>query len=81
MFIGDDRDEPPRDRQTNLFAHKVSVALVIRVHGDTAIMQGTSKVRAVSGGVEATVNLRFLLVYVREGGRWQFAAWQSTRLP
>lgn len=53
----------------------------VRIHGDTAIMQGTSKVRAVSGGVESTVNLRFLLVYIRDGGQWRLAAWQSTRLP
>lgn len=55
--------------------------VVVRVHGATAILQGTSKVRAVSGGVDATVNLRFLLIYVRERHGWQFSAWQSTRLP
>jgi hypothetical protein len=54
---------------------------VVRIFGETAVVQGTSKVRAISVGVESTVNLRFLLVYVRERGQWKFAAWQSTRLP
>ena len=54
---------------------------VVRIFGGTAVMQGTSSVRAVSAGVESTVRLRFLLVYVREHGQWRFSAWQSTRLP
>lgn len=54
---------------------------VVRVFGDAALLQGTSAVRAISAGTESTVRLRFTMLYVRKGGRWQLVTWQSTRLP
>jgi ketosteroid isomerase-like protein len=49
------------------------------VYGDTVVVTGhaTAKVRAK--GQELDVALLFLEVYVRQDGRWQLAAWQSTR--
>ena len=54
---------------------------VVRIFGDTAVLTGTSAIKARAGGSESRVALRFLIVYVRRDGHWKCAAWQSTRLP
>jgi len=53
----------------------------VRLYGETAILNGTSKVLVLVEGKENRVALRFTLTYVFKDGRWQMAAWQSTRLP
>lgn len=52
-----------------------------RVYGDTALLGGLADVEVVSGGQPLSVKLRFLEAWVKQGGRWRLAAWQSTRLP
>lgn len=52
-----------------------------RLYGDTALLSGLADIDVVSGGQPVSVKLRFLEVWVKQGGRWKLAAWQSTRLP
>jgi len=51
----------------------------VRVYGDTVIVTGGADAKVNSKGQELDVRLLFLEVYVKEGGRWRLAAWQSTR--
>ena len=54
--------------------------VVVRVYGDTAILTGRTKVRSVSRGQELNNDLRFIIVYVKQRGRWRMVSWQSTRI-
>jgi len=40
---------------------------------------GDASAKVRSKGQELNVSLLFLEVYVKQEGRWQLAAWQSTR--
>lgn len=53
----------------------------VRIYGDTAVLTGRTQVHSTYEGQEARPTLRFTIVYVRRAGRWQMAAWQSTRIP
>jgi hypothetical protein len=52
-----------------------------RVYGDTVLLSGVADVDVVAEGKPLTLALRFLEVWVKQGGRWRLAAWQSTRVP
>jgi ketosteroid isomerase-like protein len=49
--------------------------------GTTAVLTGTTRlhVQSKAAGLH-DVHLLYLLVYVKEDGRWKVAAWQSTKL-
>lgn len=49
--------------------------------GDAALLTGHVKLHVVAGARELHLNARVTVLYVRQGGRWRFAAWQSTPLP
>ena len=53
----------------------------VRVFGDSAILTGSMELDVSVGGADRTVKGRFTDVWVRDGDRWRFAAWQSTPLP
>jgi uncharacterized protein (TIGR02246 family) len=53
----------------------------VRVHGDAAIVSGPCHVVIEPGGKRTEIDLYFTEVYVKEGGQWRMALWQSTRLP
>lgn len=53
---------------------------VVRVHGETAIVTGRADLRVSAQGRELTVPVRFTEVWVKSGGIWKMAAWQSTRI-
>jgi ketosteroid isomerase-like protein len=53
----------------------------VRIYGDTAILTGLTRVHSLALGEDIRLTLRFTIVYVRKDGRWQMAAWQSTRVP
>ena len=63
------------------YTSMVSDSVKVRDYGDTAVATGTAQVTVVSSGNELKFGLRFTDVYVNRDGRWQFVAWQSTRLP
>jgi uncharacterized protein (TIGR02246 family) len=62
------REITPRDRKA-------------RVHGEAAIVSGPCHVVIEPGGKRTEIELYFTELYVKEGGRWRMALWQSTRLP
>jgi uncharacterized protein (TIGR02246 family) len=62
------REITPRDRR-------------VRVHGDAAIVSGPCHVVIEPGGKRTELDLYFTELYVRKGGEWRMALWQSTRLP
>lgn len=61
-----------------LSAERSDVA--VRLYGDTAVVTGRAQIKAVLGGQEAVLPLRFTEVWVKSGGAWKLTAWQSTRV-
>jgi ketosteroid isomerase-like protein len=53
----------------------------VDVYGDAAIVTGSMELDVTVGSAERTVKGRYTNVWVRQGGQWRFAAWQSTPLP
>jgi ketosteroid isomerase-like protein len=53
----------------------------VRVHGDAAIVSGPCHVVIEPGGRRTEIDLYFTELFVKEGGQWRMALWQSTRLP
>jgi ketosteroid isomerase-like protein len=50
-------------------------------NGATAVVTGTMSLHVKSKQAgEHDAHLRYILVYVKEGGQWKVAAWQSTNL-
>lgn len=52
----------------------------VRVFGTAAVLTGLAAVKVTTNGQALDLSLRFTSVYVQRDGRWQFAAWQSTRV-
>jgi ketosteroid isomerase-like protein len=58
--------------------------LAVRTFQNVALLMGKSSVKVRSGGAGAELRsfqIRFIIVYARQSGRWQMVAWQSTRIP
>ena len=51
----------------------------VRVYGSTALVTGRATVKAKAKGQEFSVELVYLEAFVKQDGRWQLVAWQSTR--
>jgi uncharacterized protein (TIGR02246 family) len=51
------------------------------VFGDAARITGHVQIHVVAGTRDLHLNARFTILYVRQDGRWRFAAWQSTPIP
>ena len=52
-----------------------------QVHGDTVLVYGDVQIDVVVKGTPKKVMGRYLAVWLRQGGAWRFAAWQSTPIP
>ncbi len=53
----------------------------IRVYKNTALITGIAALKAAMNGNPVNIgDVRFLAVWIKEKGRWKFAAWQSTRI-
>lgn len=48
---------------------------------DVVLMTGRALVRVDGAGGDRLLDLNFLAVWRKEGGRWRFLAWQSSRNP
>jgi ketosteroid isomerase-like protein len=57
-----------------------STDVKVRVYGSTALVTGRASVKARAKGQELNVELVYLEAFVKQDGRWQLAAWQSTRV-
>ena len=53
--------------------------LKVRIYGGTAVVTGAVSIKAKAKGQELSVELVYLEVLVKQDGRWQLVAWQSTR--
>lgn len=51
-----------------------------RVYGNTILVTGRASGMVRSKGQELSVELFYLEAYVKQDGRWQLAAWESTRV-
>jgi hypothetical protein len=68
-------------RSGELIYHSfASDGLKIRVLGSTAWVTGHAAGKVRAKGQELDVSLLYLEVYVKNDGRWQLAAWESTRV-
>jgi hypothetical protein len=54
--------------------------LQVRVYGDTAVLTGRVTQKGQFLGQDSSGQYRFTRVYVKRNGRWQAAAFQSTRI-
>ena len=63
--------------------HKVNhEGMEVRLYGNTAVLTATAQVEtSQKGGPVSPAHLRFIHVWVNQGGRWQLVAHQSLRLP
>ncbi len=53
----------------------------VRLHGDAAIVSGSAHIVIEPGGKRTEIDLYYTELYVKQGGAWRMALWQSTRLP
>jgi len=53
----------------------------VRRYGNTAVVRATARIETSQNGKVSPAHLRFLHVWVSQGGRWQLVAHQSLRLP
>ncbi|MEX0690770.1 MAG: nuclear transport factor 2 family protein [Gemmatimonadales bacterium] len=53
----------------------------VRLYGRVAVVVGRSAMRAGPIGEARAFRIRYLAVYINEGGRWLLGAWQSTIVP
>ena len=54
---------------------------VVRVYGDTAVINAYADIEVTTAGQPLSLKLRFIEVWVKQGGAFKLVAWQSTRLP
>ena len=52
----------------------------IRIYDQTAVVTGRATMKIKSGQGEQIFKLCYLDVYVKQDGRWQMVAWQSSRV-
>ena len=54
--------------------------LNVRGYGNMVLVTGRAAAKVRAKGQELNVSLLYLEAYVKQDGRWQLVAWQSTRL-
>jgi uncharacterized protein (TIGR02246 family) len=52
----------------------------VRVYGNTAVVTGSSTVKATNKGEDMSGKYRYTRVYVKQGGKWKTAAFQQTKV-
>ena len=53
----------------------------IRVYGDVALVSGHVGIEVTVGGMDRSIEARFLAAWARTSGVWRFVAWQSCPIP
>ena len=53
----------------------------VRIYNDTAIVAGRASIHIKARGEKESFEISYLDVYVKQEGRWQMVAWQSSRVP
>jgi ketosteroid isomerase-like protein len=54
--------------------------VAVRLYGEMAIVTGRADMKVSAQGREQAFPIRFTEVWVKRGGHWRMAAWQSTRI-
>lgn len=67
--------------KTTIYESIAPVEIKYRFFGEFAVGTGTVKSKGSLNGTPFDVTLRVTTVHLNRGGRWQLAAWQSTRIP
>ena len=52
----------------------------VRIYNDTAIVAGRATIHIKAHGEKESFEICYLDVYVKQEGRWQMVAWQSSRV-
>jgi ketosteroid isomerase-like protein len=52
----------------------------VRIYNETAVVIGRASMKIKSGAAEQIFKVCYLDVYVKQDGRWQMVAWQSSRV-
>jgi hypothetical protein len=52
----------------------------VRVYNQAAVVTGRASIKIKAGGEEQSFTICYLDVYVKQDGRWQMVAWQSSRV-
>jgi ketosteroid isomerase-like protein len=52
----------------------------VRIFTETAVVTGRASIKIKAGGEKQSFTICYLDVYVKQDGRWQMVAWQSSRL-
>ena len=54
--------------------------LMIRIHGESAVVTGRNVAKGKRGGQTFTTRLRFTHLWIKEGGQWKRAAFHDSRI-
>jgi ketosteroid isomerase-like protein len=52
----------------------------VRVYNQAAVVTGRASIKIKAGGEEQSFTICYLDVYMKQDGRWQMVAWQSSRV-
>jgi ketosteroid isomerase-like protein len=52
----------------------------VRIYNDAAVVTGRASIKIKAAGEEQSFKICYLDVYVKQDGRWQMVAWQSSRV-
>jgi ketosteroid isomerase-like protein len=52
----------------------------VRIFDQAAVVTGRASIKIKTGGGEQSFKICYLDVYVKQEGRWQMVAWQSSRV-
>ena len=67
-------------RSSELLYHSfASDHVTVRGYGNVVLVTGRASAKVRAKGQELNVSLLYLEAYVKQDGRWQLVAWQSTR--
>jgi hypothetical protein len=57
-----------------------TTSMHVRIYGDTGVITGKGKIKLLAFGKPMSLDVSFIEVQVKSGGRWQLVAWQTTRI-
>jgi len=84
-FAGSTSTKPEMMRSLRAGTTKVSsfelAELKARVYGNVAVLTGIYRDQSSVNGKDRRVNVRFIRVFVNEGGAWRAVSYQQTALP
>jgi len=71
-------DAKKRDPKYEIFENH---DMKVRVHGDTAVVTGRTRLQGISGGKPFDSEIQFTDTLIKDGGRWRLLAVHASNLP